>query len=52
MGPPAGEAGAPYFMNPCGDPPGGACRRPAPFWGQARAKFAILFGERFPVEAV
>ena len=25
---------------------------PAPFWGQARAEFAILFGERFPVEAV
>ena len=36
MGPPAGEAGRPYLMIPLGDPPGGACRRPAPFWGQAK----------------
>ena len=38
-------------MIPLGDPPGGTCRRPAPFWGQARAESAILFGERFPAEA-
>ena len=52
MGPPAGEAEGPYLSNPLGDPPGGTCRRPAPFRGSARAEFAILFGERFPVEAV
>ena len=27
-------------------------RRPQQFWPQARAEFAILFGERFPMEAV
>ena len=29
----------------------GNWQRPQTFWAQARAEFAILFGERFPVEA-